>query len=93
MAVFPLTSLCLSCSTCKMGIMEILSSWCYFEHITNCSCVGVLPIVQMDLAMNGENLKEDKRKKKKQTRFYSWDKNTQPKTDSYPKNFTVVLSQ
>lgn len=62
LAVFPLTSLCLSCSTCKMGIMETLSSWCYFEHITNCSCVGVLPIVQMDLAMNGENLKDDKSK-------------------------------
>lgn len=50
----------------------------------------------VDLAMNEENLKEDKKKThkkknktQKQARFYPCDKNTQPKTNSYSKNFTV----
>lgn len=45
--------------------MEIARPRCYVEHITHCSSVGVLPVEQVDLAMNEENLKEDKRNKRK----------------------------
>lgn len=57
---FPLPSLCLSCSIGQVGILERSPSYCYFEDITNCSHAGVLPMVQVDLTMNGENLEEDK---------------------------------
>lgn len=41
-------------------MMERSPSYCYFEDITNCSHVGVLPVVQVDLTMNGESLRKTK---------------------------------